>query len=446
MAIQSTAKLDDELIAPEKLERDPRLAPPAHREYPKQQDRSKQRNKFFRVALLSFVGTSILGGGVLWWMHASSIEDTEDAFITGHVHQLGSRVAGTVMKVAVEDNEHVKSGQLLVKIDARDFQMSVDTAKAAALRAERQALEAKSKILYNARTADARHSEAAYAIESANAQISKAKFSLAEAKAGVPMAKAQVQQREAELTRAVSDFNRYSSLVKDRAVTVQSFETARQTREVAEANLRAAQENFNQAQIRVDEFQQALADAQASLVRVRSSLQSAAAANAQTETSRHTATVEQAAAKQAKSQYDNALLQLSYTDVLAPVNGTVGHKTVEVGQQIERGQALMSIVSDEKWVVANFKETQLERMHFGQPVDIKIDAFPREHFHGKVDSMAPASGAQFALLPPDNATGNFTKVVQRVPVKIIFDADSIRGYEKLLTPGMSVLPEVHVGN
>jgi membrane fusion protein (multidrug efflux system) len=172
--------------------------------------------------------------------------------------------------------------------------------------------------------------------------------------------------------------------------------------------------------------------------------QTAAAARAQTESSKKTVAVQQAAARQAQAEYQNALTQLSYAKVVAPVSGTVGHKTVEVGQQIERGQALMSIVSDEKWVVANFKETQLGRMHVGQEVEIKIDALPNKHFKGHVDSMSPASGAQFSMLPPDNASGNFTKVVQRVPVKIVFDADSIKGYENLLTPGLSVIPEVHL--
>ena len=400
--------------------------------------------RFFRFSLIGLISLVLISLGVSWWWHASSIQETEDAFITGHIHQLSAKVSGTVLKVAVEDNQHVSQGQLLVKIDPRDFQISADSAKAAASKAEKQALEAQSNIVYSSRTAEARHLEASYGIASANAQINKARLSLAEAKAGVDMAAAQVQQREAELTRAVADFHRYQALVQDRAVTVQSFETARQNKQVAEANLRAAQENFNQAKIRVGEFQQALADAQAILVRVDGSVQTAAAASAQTETSKLTVSVQQSAAKQAESQYENSLLQLSYTNVVAPVAGTVGHKTVEVGQQTERGQALMSIVSDEKWVVANFKETQLEKMRVGQKVDIRIDAFPNKHFEGTVDSIAPASGAQFALLPPDNATGNFTKVVQRVPVKIVFDPDCIKGYEKLLTPGMSVIPEVHV--
>jgi membrane fusion protein, multidrug efflux system len=143
---------------------------------------------------------------------------------------------------------------------------------------------------------------------------------------------------------------------------------------------------------------------------------------------------------------NHATTQLSYTNITAPITGRVGHRTIEVGQQIERGQALLSIVSDEKWVVANFKETQLGRMRPGQAVDIKIDAYPQARVTGRIESISPASGAQFAMLPPDNATGNFTKVVQRVPVKIVLNKDTLKGYENLLAPGMSVVPSVHVSD
>jgi membrane fusion protein (multidrug efflux system) len=162
------------------------------------------------------------------------------------------------------------------------------------------------------------------------------------------------------------------------------------------------------------------------------------------ETAKNDILVQQAASKQAQAQYDNAMTQLSYTNIVAPVSGRVGHRTVELGQQVERGQALLSIVSDEKWVMANFKETDLHGMRPGQPVDVKVDAIPDKVFHGKVESISPASGAQFSLLPPDNASGNFTKVVQRIPVKIVFDSESIKGYEDILAPGMSSEVEVHV--
>ncbi len=444
--MQSTAQLENEASSAIAVEIDLRSKTNAGTSSTNnKQVKSKRSPKdILRISLIILAGGLILAGGTAWWLHASSIQTTDDAFIAGHIHQLSSRIAGTVTDVTVKDNQHVKAEQLLVKIDPRDYQISADIAKAAAVKAEKQALEAQSNIIYNSKTADARQLEASYGIVSAHAQINKAQFSLDGARAGVHIAQAQVQQREAEFSRAVADFNRYESLVKDRAVTVQSFETARQNKQVAEANLKAAQENYNQALSRVSEFQQALADAQASLVRVQSTIKHADAATAQTEASIHKVSVEEAAAKQAEGQYKNALLQLSYTNVIAPTSGTIGHKSVETGQQIERGQALMSVVSDEKWVVANFKETQLEKMRVGQKVDITIDAFPAKHFQGKVDSIAPASGAQFALLPPDNASGNFTKVVQRIPVKIVFDTDSIKDYKALLTPGMSVLPEVHI--
>ncbi len=408
-------------------------------------DKPAKKGSFLKTAALSVIGVGVVAGAGLWWLHASSIEETDDAYITGHVHQLSAKVAGTVAEVTVDDNQHVKAGQLLIKIDPRDLQISAASARAAVAKAHWQAVEAQSTIVGNERQAESQNFQASSAIASARAGVSKAREALNDAKLGVLLSKTTIQQRQAELNRASLDYDRYSSLVKDRAVTTQSFDTAKQDKEVAQANLEAAQAVFDQAQVKVKEAQQSLLDAQATAVRALGSVQSAAAARAQTETSKKTANVQQAAAKQAEAEYDNALTQLSYTNLAAPISGTIGHKTVEVGQQIERGQALMSVVSDQKWVVANFKETQVGRMHPGQEVEIKIDSLPGKSFKGKVDSLSPASGAQFSMLPPDNASGNFTKVVQRIPVKIVFDADSIKGFESSLTPGMSVLPEVHVG-
>ena len=146
----------------------------------------------------------------------------------------------------------------------------------------------------------------------------------------------------------------------------------------------------------------------------------------------------------AQAALDDAKLQLSYTSVVSPVNGTVGSKTVEAGQRLQPGQPLLAVVEPDIWVVANYKETQLDHMREGQAVEIKLDSFPDKVFHGHLQSISPASGAQFSLLPPDNATGNFVKIVQRVPVKIIFDADSIRGYEKRIAPGLSAVVTVRV--
>lgn len=398
------------------------------------------------IGLAAFVVLAVGGGTFVWWQHASSVEETDDAFITGRVHQLSSRVSGTVSQLLVNDNQHVKQGDVLLRIDPKDFQISLATAKAAATQAELKTYEVQSNIVANQRQAEARRFEAESAVASADAGVDKAKAMLSETKLGVALAATEIKQRQAELTRCIADFERYKSLVQDRAATMQSFERAKQDKDVAEANLQAAQEAYKQSQSRVHQAMQAVANAQADVIRAKGSAESAAAAAAQMEMSKRNLSVQEAAADKAQSEVNNAATQLSYTSVTAPITGRVGHRTVEIGQQIERGQALMSIVSDEKWVVANFKETQLSRMRPGQAVDIKIDAYPNAHVTGTVDSISPASGAQFALLPPDNATGNFTKVVQRVSVKIVLNKDSLKGLENLLAPGMSVIPSVKVGH
>lgn len=396
------------------------------------------------LATVVLIGAGI--GGYAWWRYASSYVETDDAFIAGRVHQLSSKVSGTVSQLLVDDNQHVKQGDVLLRIDPKDLEISLATAKAAAAQAEFKTFEVQSNIVANERQAAARKFEAESAVASATAGVDKAKAMLSETKLGVALAATEIKQRQAELTRCIADYERYKTLVQDRAATAQSFERAKQDKEVAEANLQAAQEGFKQSKARVQAATQAVADAQADVIRAKGASQNAAAAAAQMEMTKRNLHVQEAAADKAKSEVNHAATQLSYTNVLAPITGHVGHRTVEVGQQIERGQALMSIVSDEKWVVANFKETQLEKMRPGQEVEIKIDAYPNAHVTGKVESISPASGAQFALLPPDNATGNFTKVVQRVQVKIVFDKESLKGYDDLLAPGMSVVPSVKIAN
>lgn len=404
----------------------------------------KKKKKVLVSVFASVVLAGAISGGIALWNHVTAFEETDDAVIQGRIHQLSSRVNGTITKLNVDDNQHVKSGQVLVEIDPTDYKISMNTASAALAQAELKSDEIKSNILQHQNQYEARQFEADSAINSARANVEKAKAALSESKLGVGLAKAQVEQREAELKRADLDYRRYIPLAAEGAVTMQSFDKVKQDKDVAAANLQVAKEACKQAHTRVEQAQEALKDAQANVTRAAGSTQMAQAAQSEMEASKHNLRVQAAAAAQARSQLENARTQLSYTSVKAPITGRIGHRTVEVGQQIERGQALMSVVSDDKWVVANFKETQLAHMRPGQKVDIHVDAFPDAHLTGTVESMSPASGAQFALLPPDNATGNFTKVVQRVPVKIILDKDSLKGYENLLAPGMSVLPKVHL--
>ncbi|MBX9688696.1 MAG: HlyD family secretion protein, partial [Candidatus Obscuribacterales bacterium] len=332
--------------------------------------RKTPRKKLIVGTVVAVAGILLLGGGFKWWQHISSIEETDDATIAGHVHQLSSRVSGTVTKMLVDDNQHVKEGQLLLEIDPKDFQLSVDAARASEAEAVFKTQEIESNIVANERQAEAREFEAQSAVASAKAGVDKARSVLSETRLGVSLARTEIRQRQAELTRAVADFERYKSLVEDRATTMQSYDKAKQDKDVAEANLQAAQEAYKQSQMRVQQAQQAVADAESEVTRAKAAASNAQAAHAQTETSKKNLSVQEAAVAKARSDYENAMSQLSYTKIMAPITGRIGHRTVEIGQQIERGQALMSVVSDEKWVVANFKETQLNRMRPGQKVDI----------------------------------------------------------------------------
>lgn len=261
-----------------------------------------------KVTALVVVGIVVLIVGIIWYIYASHHESTDDAYTTAYVHTISSRVAGTVIEVAVDDNQHVRLGEVLVRLDPRDYQVQLDKA-------------------------------------------------------------------QADYDRAKADFDRVAALKDDVAISRQDYD--------------------------------------------------------QTDT----------AMRVNKAALDDARNQLSYCTITAPTEGTVGNKTVQTGNRVVIGGALMSVVQS-VWVVANFKETQVGRMRVGQRVKITVDEVPDHPFWGTIDSFSPGTGATFSLLPPDNATGNFTKIVQRVPVKILFDPESIRHYEERMVPGLSVEAEV----
>lgn len=389
---------------------------------------------------------AIVGGGFgyRWWQYASTHEETDNAAVSGHVYQVSSRVSGTVSKVSVDDNERVYPGELLVQIDPRDYQVKVQQARAALAVAQRQTKAAQTSIAQVGTTAQAQTTEAQGNVANAIAAISTAEAAVTEAQAGVPAAEANLAQAQANLQKAQTDFQRYEELAREGAIPRQQLDAARAAYQVALAQRNAAQEGVRQARAKLTQAQQGVTQAQAQLQATRGGLQQAQATGVQTEVSRSQYEAAAAAIDQAQAQLAEAQLQLSYTNIAAPAEGRVGRKTVEVGQRVQPGQPLMAVVGDQMWIVANFKETQVRRMHPGEVVDIELDAFPGQSFKGRVDSLSPASGSQFALLPPDNATGNFTKVVQRIPVKVTFDPDSIRGYENQITPGMSANVSVEV--
>lgn len=316
----------------------------------------------------------------LWWLGANFAE-TDNAFVAGHVHPVSARIAGVVIKVDAQDNAVVKAGQPLLVLDAADQQVQIERLKA-------QLVQLEAQIIGNgAQTAQAR--------------------------AQVAAAQAQTAQSAAWLARGERDVERAQKLYGGelRAISKQELDTALATRDAAVADVAA---------------RRAAVDAAGELVHASSAARESAVA--------------QRAVLQA--QLKDAQQQLGYTAVLAPSDGRIGKRTVEVGQRVQPGQQLLAVVQDEVWISANFKETQLSKMKADQIATVHIDAFPGREFHARVQSFAPASGAQFALLPPDNATGNFTKVVQRVPVKLILDAKEAAEFKGRLVPGLSATVSV----
>jgi membrane fusion protein, multidrug efflux system len=425
--------------------------------------------------ILGAVGVGAIAAGVAgygWWQYTSTHEQTDNATVVGHIHNVSPRIAGTVSAVMVQDNQAVRQGQTLFTLDPRDYQVKVQQAQAALLAAQRQAEVAQSNIAVTSQNAQGQNTQAQGDITGALASISTAQAALTESQAGVPVAraavksaeagvesaKAQVSQADVNLEKLRADYERYSSLSQAGAISRQQFESARAAYNVAQAERRTAVQGVQQAQAalaqaqqgvasaqaKVAQAQEGIASAQAGLAKSRGGLEQAKSTTLQTKVNQGQFSASQAAIAQAEASLKDAQLQLSYTTITAPTAGVVGRKSVEVGQRVQPGALTMAIVDPNVWVTANFKETQLERMRPGEPVEVKLDAFPHHSFTGKLQSVSPASGAQFTLLPPDNATGNFTKIVQRIPVKILLTPQSLKGYESRVSPGMSAEVSVTV--
>jgi membrane fusion protein (multidrug efflux system) len=393
-----------------------------------------------RTLLICGVATALvllLIFGVRYLIWSDHHETTDDAYLAGHLHPISARITDTVQQVLIDDNQHVVEGQTLVILDPNDYKVRLDQARAALDAASRQAETADAAIRSTSQSATAQTTQARGSIAEAEASIQAAKAAVTAAEAGVPRANAQLQEANATLQREETDLHRYQDLYAKEQVSRQTLDHQRASYQVAVAGKAAAQEQVRQAQAQLVAAQQRVARTEAQLTNSEGGLQSAQATTLETRVREGQFATAQAAMALAKASLEDATLQLSYTIIKAPVSGRIGRKSVEAGQRVQIGQPLMAVVEDRPWVVANFKETQLAKMRAGQHVEVEIDTFPKHKFYGHVDSLAPGSGNEFALLPPDNATGNFTKIVQRIPVKVVFDDDSMRGYESLLSPGMS---------
>ena len=375
--------------------------------------------------------------GVRYLIWSAHHETTDDAYLAGHLHPISARITDTVQQVLIDDNQHVVEGQTLVILDPNDYRVKLDQAKAALDAASRQAETAEAAIRTTSQSATAQTTQAQGSIGEAKASIEASKAAVTAAEAGVPRANAQLQETNATLQREETDLRRYEDLYAKEVVSRQALDHQRASYQVAVAAKAAAQEQVRQAEAQLIAAQQGIVRTEAQLTNSEGGLQSAQAIRLETRVREGQFATAQAAMAQAEASLEDAKLQLTYTIIKAPVSGRIGRKSVEAGQRVQIGQPLMAVVEDHPWVVANFKETQLAKMRAGQHVEVEIDTFPKHKFYGHVDSLAPGSGNEFALLPPDNATGNFTKIVQRIPVKIVLEDDSVRGYENLLSPGMS---------
>ena len=327
-------------------------------------------NRLVLALLGAAVATVAVWSAYRWWEYSRTWVKTDNAYIAAHVHQVSSRLAGTVSEVLVEENQVVTAGQLLARLDTRDFEVK-----------RQQAL----------------------------AQLAQARAQVQQAQARIAQAQSEVTREQVHVTKTKQDLERAKQLSQggNEAISRQEFDTAQAAADGALAALQSA----------------------------KSALQSAEAATGAAE----------AQGKVAEANVKEAELQLSYMDIAAPAAGRIGKKNLETGNRVQPGQALLALVQPDVWVTANFKETQLDQIRPGQPVRFRVDALPGRVLTGRVESLAPASGAQFALLAPDNATGNFTKIVQRVPVKIVPDSQSVSDCEGRLVPGMSVIVEIQVG-
>jgi membrane fusion protein (multidrug efflux system) len=355
----------------------------------------KKTNTKFIIIIVSLVLLGVIYGSYKY-IHSLSHEGTDDAQIEKNMNPIIPRVSGYVSKVYIKDNDFVKKGDTLFTIDKKDYQLKIDEANANLAAAEGN-------------------------LEVTKADIGSVLASISVSEANMKSAGGSIETAKIRLGRATNDYERYNNLYKSHTITKQQFEQALAAKQEAES------------QVRILQQQEKASAYQKSVVQAKSK-----ASDKQTD-------VAAANIKRAKALLQSAELNLTYTVITASIDGQVSKIDIQPGQLVQPGQSLFYIINNnEAWVVANFKETQLNKMVAGQKVTIKVDAYPDYDFKGTVTSFSPATGSRFSILPPDNATGNFVKTVQRLPVKINIDADNDAEKIKLLRPGMNVDVDVHI--
>lgn len=388
--------------------------------------RSRRRG----IVVVAVVVVVLIALGI-WW-RSTYTEDTDDAQVNGHLIQISSRIAGHVTKVYVEENQVVKRGDPIVDLDPSDYQVAVENAEAALASAKANAAAARVNVPITTANTGSN-------LRSANADVTGAQATVEQAEEQLDAAKAMVAQAQANNFKAQSDLERYKPLVAKDVISKQQFDAAVAAADASKAALADSLASQQAAQDAIRVAHERVTQAQALQKYAETAPQQVAAQDAKAKQA-------EAQVQQAQAQLDQAKLNLSYTKIVAPEDGIVTRKSVEIDQNVSSGQNLMTLVSLEGlWVTANFKETQLRHMQAGQSVDIHVDATGKD-YSGRVTQIGGATGSVLSLFPPENATGNYVKVVQRIPVRIDFTNLAKEDPNLQLRPGLSVEPKVRVKN
>ena len=386
---------------------------------------SRTQSSGFRIGVAIAVVVLIIAG-IFAYRYFTSYESTDDAQVDGHINSISARITGHVIKLNVQDNQYVHAGDVLVEIDPADYQVALDRAKA-------DFADAKAAAEAAGVTVPITSVNTTSLVSATEADVNSARAGIQVAQQQFEAAKAQLQEAEANNVKAQNDLVRYKQLVDKQEISQQQYDQATAAAKASAATVEAARAS-------ADAAQQQVTQAQGRLVQAQANFDNARTAPRQMQVTRARAASALAEAQRKKADLDQAQLNLNYTKIVAPVDGIVSNRTVEVGQNVAPGQELLKVINlDDIWITANYKETQLRNMKPGQRATIEVDANGRK-YEAKVDSVAGASGARFSLLPPENATGNYVKVVQRIPVKIVLDPGSNSDHQ--LRPGESVTPKV----
>ena len=391
------------------------------------------------IAILVVVAALAIGVS-MYLSYASERESTDDAQIDGHIYPVSAMIDGTVLDVLFDNNQYVQAGTVLGHIDPRFYQAALEKARGDLAEANATEQEYRAGVPITSINTTTQLSGAEAGVAEQSAKIATAQQQVYAANERLTTAQARVREAQANAAKAASDLARMKPLVAKEEVSRQQYDAVVAVAATASAAEDSASSQVKEAQQGVQVAQAQLEQECAHMLEVRAHVDAARSGPEQIVAKQALAQASVAQVQQKQAALDQAQIDLGYTTLRAPVNGLVSERSMEPGQTVGRGQALMAIVPlEDVWVTANFKESQLAHMHPGQPVEIEVDAYGKK-YRGHVDSIAAATGARFSLLPPENATGNYVKVVQRVPVKIVFEKDQDAGH--LLRPGMSVTPTV----